>query len=72
MITALADETVVSVETYEPQVVEACLKSGARVLNMTGREHEDEMLELAAEYDAAVILCFVELGQRARAGDAST
>ena len=61
VITEIAVETVVSVETYEPRVVEACLKSGARVLNMTGREHEAEMLELAAEYDAAVILCFCEL-----------
>ncbi len=61
VITEIAVETVVSVETYEPQVVEACLKSGARVLNMTGREHETEMLELAAEYDAAVVMCFVEL-----------
>jgi dihydropteroate synthase len=60
VITEIAVETVVSVETYEPRVVEACLKSGARVLNMTGREHEAEMLDLAAEHDAAVILCFVE------------
>jgi dihydropteroate synthase len=60
VITAIAVETVVSVETYEPLVVEACLKSGARVLNMTGREHEQEMLDLAAEYDAAVVLCFCE------------
>ena len=29
---------------------------------MTGREHEDEMFALAAEYDAAVVLCFVENG----------
>ncbi len=61
VITEIAVETVVSVETYEPLVVEACLKSGARVLNMTGREHETTMLELAAEYDAAVVLCFCEL-----------
>jgi phosphoribosylaminoimidazolecarboxamide formyltransferase/IMP cyclohydrolase len=46
---------VVSVETYEPDVVRACLDAGARILNMTGREHEDEMLALAAEYDAAVV-----------------
>ena len=61
VITEIAVETVVSVETYEPRVVEACLKSGARVLNMTGREHETAMFELAAEYDAAIVLCFVEL-----------
>ena len=62
VIEALADETVVSVETYEPAVVRAGLAAGARILNMTGREHEDQMFALAAEYDAAVVLCFVELG----------
>ena len=60
VVTEIAVETVVSVETYNPSVVEACLKSGAQVLNMTGREHETEMLELAAEHDAAVVLCFGE------------
>ena len=59
-VTGLATEAVVSVETYEPAVVRACLEAGARILNMTGREHEDEMLALAAEYDAAVVLCFGE------------
>lgn len=59
-VKGLAEEAVVSVETYEPDVVRACLDSGARILNMTGREHEDEMLALAAEYDAAVVLCFGE------------
>lgn len=58
VVEQLADETVVSVETYEPRVVEACLRAGARVLNMTGRAHEDKMLELAAEHDAAVVMCF--------------
>lgn len=54
----LASEAIVSVETYEPEVVRAALDAGARVLNMTGRQHEEEMLTLAAEYDAAVIMCF--------------
>jgi dihydropteroate synthase len=62
VIEAPAAETVVSVETYEPEVVRAGLAAGARILNMTGRRHEDEMFTLAAEYDAAVVLCFVELG----------
>lgn len=60
VIEAVAEEVVVSVETYEPKVVAACLEAGARVLNLTGRAHEDEMLALAAEHDAAVILCFGE------------
>lgn len=56
----LAEEAIVSVETYEPTVVQACLEAGARILNMTGREHEEEMLGLAAQYDAAVVMCFGE------------
>ncbi|WP_203336288.1 dihydropteroate synthase [Nocardioides limicola] len=60
VVEALAAEAVVSVETYHPSVVEACLAAGARVLNMTGRDHEEEMLTLAAEYDAAVVLCYGE------------
>jgi dihydropteroate synthase len=52
------DDIHVSVETYEPVVVEAALEAGARVLNMTGVEHEDRMLDLAAEHGATVILCY--------------
>ncbi|HEX4687736.1 MAG TPA: dihydropteroate synthase [Nocardioides sp.] len=60
VVEALADECVVSVETYRAEVVKACLAAGARVLNLTGRNGEDEMLENAAAYGAAVILCFCE------------
>ena len=59
-VKGLASDAIVSVETYEPEVVRACLDAGAGILNMTGRQHEDEMLALAAEYDAAVVLCFGE------------
>ena len=62
VVKALAEECVVSVETYRPEVVDACLAAGARVLNLTGREHEEEMLATAASYDACVILCFCEPG----------
>lgn len=58
VVEALAEETLVSVESYQPSVVRACLAAGARVLNLTGREHEEEMLELAAAYDAMVVLCY--------------
>ncbi|GAA1916319.1 dihydropteroate synthase [Nocardioides hwasunensis] len=59
-VKGLAEEAIVSVETYQPAVVRACLDAGARALNMTGRQHEDDMLALAAEYDAAVVMCFGE------------
>jgi dihydropteroate synthase len=62
VVEALAEECVVSVETYRPDVVAATLAAGARVLNLTGRDGEDEMLACAASYDAAVVLCFCEPG----------
>lgn len=62
MIEQTAAETVISVETYHPAVVRACLGAGAQVLNMTGRADEEQMLTLAAEHDAAVVLCFGEAG----------
>ena len=58
VIGALAGEVVVSVETYYPEVVGTCLEAGARVLNRTGRRDEETMLRLAAEHDAAVVMCF--------------
>jgi dihydropteroate synthase len=62
VVEALAEECVVSVETYRPEVVESSLAAGARVLNLTGRDREDEMFAAAASYGALVILCFCEPG----------
>jgi len=62
VVETIADECVVSVETYRPEVVDACLAAGARILNLTGRDGEDEMLASAASYGAMVILCFCEPG----------
>lgn len=50
---------VFSAETYEPEVVHACLDAGAQVLNMTGTEHEDAIYRLASQYNATVIICYV-------------
>ncbi|MEK9809679.1 MAG: dihydropteroate synthase, partial [Candidatus Nanopelagicales bacterium] len=50
----------VSVETYEPEVAHAGLAAGARVLNLTGAQHQEAMFDLAAEFDATVILCYVK------------
>src|SRR3954468_15605793 len=72
VVKALADECVVSIETYRPEVVDACLAAGARVLNLTGRDREDEMLTSAASYGAAVILCFCEPGDVRTPADAPT
>ncbi|HVY71630.1 MAG TPA: dihydropteroate synthase [Verrucomicrobiae bacterium] len=56
----------VSVETYEPAVARATLAAGANVLNLTGLARAEEMFSIAAEHDAAVILCFVQ-GEHVRA-----
>ncbi|MDH7502907.1 MAG: dihydropteroate synthase [Verrucomicrobiota bacterium] len=50
----------VSVETYEPAVAQACLEAGARVLNVTGTEHAEHLFRLAAAHDAAIIMCYVQ------------
>lgn len=61
VIEGLRDEGIlVSVETYSPAVVKACLAAGANVLNLTGKEHESEILGLAATYDSTVIMCYVQ------------
>lgn len=49
----------VSVESYEPAVVRACLQAGARLLNLTGSAQDAAMFDLAAEHDAALVLCHV-------------
>lgn len=60
VIEALTEDGIVtSVEAYHPSVVKASFEAGARVLNLTGSAHDDEMFALAAEYGASVILCHV-------------
>ena len=60
VIEALTEHgVVVSAETYEPAVVRACLKAGARILNLTGTAHHDEIYALAAEFGATVVMCYV-------------
>ena len=62
VVEALAAECVVSVETYQPVVVRGALAAGARIINLTGRDGEDEMLGCVASYGAVVVLCFCEPG----------
>ncbi len=56
----------VSVETYHPSVTTACLKAGAKILNLTGTVNCEEMFREIADFDAGVILCFVQ-GDHVRA-----
>lgn len=55
-----ADDILVSVESYHPEVLEACAKAGAKVFNLTGTVAADEVFDLAAQYDCGVILCYVQ------------
>lgn len=56
----LAARLCVSVETYHPSVTTACLKAGAKVLNLTGTAHTEEIFREVADFDAGVIICFVQ------------
>lgn len=60
VIERVADEGIsVSAETYNANVVRACLKAGAQVLNLTGTTDQEQIFDLAAEYQATAILCYV-------------
>ena len=50
----------VSVETYSAAVARACLEGGARVVNLTGNDCNEEIFRVVADQDAAVILCYVQ------------
>lgn len=50
----------VSVESYYPEVLAACAQAGADIFNVTGTRYSAEVLRLAAAYDVAVILCYVQ------------
>ena len=50
----------VSVETYIPDVLRACLGAGANVLNLTGVPADDEMYHMVADHQAALIICYVQ------------
>ncbi len=54
-----AEGILVSVETYSPAVTRASLEAGASVLNLTGTEASDEIYQMVAAHDAAVIICYV-------------
>jgi dihydropteroate synthase len=55
-----AANILVSVETYHPVVARACLEAGAKVITLTGTDVNDDVYRLAADHDAAVIICYVQ------------
>jgi dihydropteroate synthase len=55
-----AIDLLVSTETYQPSVAQACLEAGANLLNLTGTEDSEEIYRMVAAHDAAVIICYVQ------------
>ncbi|MFM8774760.1 MAG: dihydropteroate synthase [Actinomycetota bacterium] len=70
VIEALTAEGIAtSVESYDLDVVRACLAAGAGTVNMTSRDPGDEILAQVAEAGASVVMCFLP-GEHARDGAA--
>lgn len=66
VIETLSQEGILtSIETYYPEVARECLKTGANVINYTGTENSEEMYRVVADYDAAIIMCYLQ-GKHAR------
>jgi dihydropteroate synthase len=59
----------VSVETYEPGVAQACLDAGANVLNLTGVPEDERLYRMVADSNAALIICFVQGSNVREVGD---
>ncbi|MGQ4807667.1 Dihydropteroate synthase [Candidatus Entotheonellaceae bacterium PAL068K] len=53
-------DLLVSVESYYPEVLEACAQAGADVFNLTGMRYGEDVFKLAVRYEVAVILCYVQ------------
>ena len=63
VVAALAADGInVSVETYRPSVVAACLDLGAVMVNFTGHDTQDEIFDLVARHSATLLLCRVPGG----------
>ena len=66
----VARGVLVSVESYHPEVLDACGRAGAQVFNVTGMKAADAIFEVAAHHDAALVLCHVEGDNVREVGDA--
>ncbi len=49
-----------SIETYYPQVARECLRVGANIINLTGSQDNKEIYQQVSEFDAGVIICYVQ------------
>ncbi len=50
----------VSTETYNLEVAQACLEAGAAVLNLTSAENTADFYQLAAQHEAGVVICYIQ------------
>ena len=61
VLKALNQEGVLtSIETYYPEVATECLKAGANIINLTGPEKSAEIYQTVSEFNAGVIICYVQ------------
>ena len=61
VVTALAARGVlVSVESYLPQVLEACALAGCAVFNLTGNLAEEAVFQLASHFEVGVVHCYLQ------------
>jgi len=68
VVEALAESgALVSVESYDFAVAEACLKRGARVINLTAAQDTGEYYRLARDHEAGVVACYLQAGENVRA-----
>lgn len=61
-----ASGLLVSVESYHTDVTRVCLKAGAAIVNMTAAEDTEAFYQLAAEYEAGVVICYIQNGKNVR------
>ncbi len=64
----VAEDMLVSVETYHTDVAVASLEAGAAVINLTGRVDDPALYEAIAAHDAGLILCYTP-GETSRSTD---
>jgi len=61
VVKALSESGIlVSVETYQPGVTRACFEAGAKILNLTSADDNEEFFRMAATHEAAIITCYVQ------------
>jgi dihydropteroate synthase len=61
VLEALNQEGILSsIETYYPEVARECLRVGANIINLTGPEKSEEIYQAVSEFDAGVIICYVQ------------